>query len=293
MKVVLAVDQSPSAETVLSGFLSRPWPAKTQVCVLNIVDLYKYFLGTEYIQPAEAIELKSAIDFTGSLADRLIEKGMESTYQVFQGYPVTGIVDFAKEWKADLILIGSQRHSAVSRFLLGSVAKGVIRHADCAVEIVRPARNRTDGAMKVLLATDGSEYSVAAAHSIAARPWPDGTEVRIISVVEYELPAIDPWYASTDVIQQINRERTQTADEAVAVCSQIVEGGKLKIRKEVASGSIKSAILDTAEDWDADLIVVGSHGRRGITRLLMGSVAESVAIGAHCSVEVVRKPRAS
>jgi nucleotide-binding universal stress UspA family protein len=65
----------------------------------------------------------------------------------------------------------------------------------------------------------------------------------------------------------------------------------LKATGEVLSGKPKEAILKDAENWVADLIVVGSHGRRGFKRFLLGSVSEEVAMNAHCSVVVVRGPR--
>ncbi|HZS45325.1 MAG TPA: universal stress protein [Blastocatellia bacterium] len=288
MKVLLAIDYTPSAEIVINEFLSRPWPDKTEVCVLNVVDLYKYYLSPEYIQPIEETEITQAKELVSTITDRLVKKGIAASYHVAKEYPITGIVDFAKEWNADLIMMGSHSHSALARFFLGSIAKGVIRHAHCSVEVIRETAKQENGSMKVILATDGSEYSVAAAQEVAARPWPAGTEFLVVSIAEYEIPAIDPWYAAAEAIQKANEEKSRIAERAAGTAAQILEATKLKIRREVMSGPAKPLIVDTAKDWGANLIVVGSHGRRGITRLLMGSVAESVAVGASCSVEVVR-----
>lgn len=116
--------------------------------------------------------------------DKLNHRGYS---EVQLGYPKRSISDFAGEWKADLVMVGSRGLGAVSRFFLGSVAQAVLRSAPCSVEIVRPTS--VDGpasyrGMKILLATDGSEYSEIAAHSVANRPWPADTEIKIVCVRE-------------------------------------------------------------------------------------------------------------
>src|SRR5689334_2155836 len=81
------------------------------------------------------------------------------------------------------------------------------------------------------------------------------------------------------------------AQDAVSSAEQVLKSAGLKVTGEVLSGKPKDAILEHAQNWPADLIVVGSHGRRGFRRLLLGSVSEAVAMNAHCSVAVVRGPR--
>ena len=94
------------------------------------------------------------------------------------------ILDRAKETKADFVFVGSQGVSALTHFLLGNVASAVVSHAPCSVEIVRAKKGKLPGVHKILLATDGSEFSERAARSIAERPWPAGTEIEVMSVVE-------------------------------------------------------------------------------------------------------------
>jgi nucleotide-binding universal stress UspA family protein len=72
-----------------------------------------------------------------------------------------------------------------------------------------------------------------------------------------------------------------------------VEGPPIKVSAEVLNGEPKEIILDEAERWSADLIVVGSHGRRGLKRLWLGSVSQAVVSQAKCSVEIVRCPKAN
>lgn len=111
---------------------------------------------------------------------------------------------------------------------------------------------------------------MAAAEALAGRPWPEGSEFKIVTVEE-------PWLIkSTSTIINVN-----SAEEVLA-------SARLKATAAVLSGNPKEVILEEAKKWNADLIVVGSHGRRGFKRFLLGSVSEAVAMNAHCSVVVVR-----
>jgi nucleotide-binding universal stress UspA family protein len=143
--------------------------------------------------------------------------------------------------------------------------------------------------MRILLATDGSSYSVAASESVARRPWPQGTEVKIISIAEITPLVVEPWYIDARLMQSVVDEQTRQAQEAVSSAERVINSAHLKSSTAMPVGAASGIILDEAEAWEADLVVVGSHGRHGLERLLIGSVSESVAIHAHCSVEVIRK----
>jgi nucleotide-binding universal stress UspA family protein len=144
--------------------------------------------------------------------------------------------------------------------------------------------------MRILLGTDGSSYSVAAAQSVAERPWPQGTEVRLISVADTIPLVSEPWHLEAGLMQSLVDDQVSQAEAAVSSAEQVIKkSGSLKSSKVTPLGAASRAILDEAEAWGADLVVVGSHGRHGLDRLLIGSVSESVAIHAPCSVEVIRK----
>jgi nucleotide-binding universal stress UspA family protein len=150
--------------------------------------------------------------------------------------------------------------------------------------------------MRILLATDGSEYSEAAVDEIAGRPFPKGSEILLLSAFELPtFPIAVPW-AGVDFDDEIQKQAQARARKAVKTAERKLrqgkEGAKLKVSTKVVGGSPKQAILDEAEAFKADLIVLGSHGGGRIERFLLGSVSLAVVTHAKCSVEIVRRPSA-
>jgi nucleotide-binding universal stress UspA family protein len=150
--------------------------------------------------------------------------------------------------------------------------------------------------MKILLATDGSDYSKAAVKAVADRPWPEGSEIKIISVMEIPyVPTTEVWVLPESYYNDMERGAKAQAETAINDAVEEIRSGKatgLEIASEIKSGSARNLILDEAEKWDADLIVLGSHGYGGLQRFLLGSVSHAVATHAHCSVEIVRRKEA-
>jgi nucleotide-binding universal stress UspA family protein len=288
MNILLAIDHSVSSETAVSEVVARPWAPGSKVCVLSVVEPPLLLVIPAIVQTATA----AAQALVKNAADRLIAQGLETSTHVVQDNPRTGIVDYAENWGADLIVVGSHGQSALTRFLIGSVAQAVVRHATCSVELVRQSiYDRPIGAraMKILLATDGSDFSVAAARSVAERPWPPDSEVKVISVAESITPAIGEWYVDLRLMESLREAATTSARGAVLAAEKEISEKGLKVTGSMLTGFAKATIVDEAKEWGADLIVVGSHGLRGLSRLLIGSVAEAVAMHANCSVEVIRE----
>jgi nucleotide-binding universal stress UspA family protein len=152
--------------------------------------------------------------------------------------------------------------------------------------------------MKILLATDGSEYSNNAAEELAARPLPPDADVHIISVFQSNalitsVPA--PMGGLAGVSEEADAVARKLAQDAVTNAAKILAGKnpKLHITATVVEGSPKHAILEKADEFGADLIVVGSHGRGPVGRFLLGSVSQSIALHAKCSVEIARRKEIS
>ena len=147
--------------------------------------------------------------------------------------------------------------------------------------------------MKILLAIDGSDFSSAATREVAERPWPAGSEVKIISVVELPfLPTPETMALPESYYGQFEKTAREQAKEAIERATKLLENHpELRISSDILSGRAKDIIIEEAEGWGADLIVVGSHGYHGWQKVLLGSVSQAVAAQARCSVEIVRTRR--
>lgn len=207
---------------------------------------------------------------------------------MLEGEPHDLILQEARVLGIDLILLGAPRRDDAFPFLSSRVARAVLRHANCSVQIVRTADVR-----KVLVPTDGSEHSETTARCIAARPWKTDTLFEVMSVVEPLSPSIrflyPPHNESREAIT-LRAEAMERAMTGIRMTEQILSAAGLRISDHVIVpiDSPQKLILEEADNCNADLIVVGCHGRRGLSRLLIGSVSESVAIHSKCSVEVIR-----
>ena len=148
--------------------------------------------------------------------------------------------------------------------------------------------------MKILLAVDGSEYSYAAAEAVASRPWPANSEVKVFTAIEPFTPYMtEMWATSNELWEDIEKASKAQATKAIHGAIErlsMAQDKTLKVSTEIVEGNAQSAILDEAEKWGADLIMLGSHGYTGLKRLLLGSISQNVASHAHCSVEIVRSP---
>ncbi len=139
--------------------------------------------------------------------------------------------------------------------------------------------------MRILLAIDDSKFSEAATRAVIAQYRPQGTQVKVLNVVDLAIPI------PTSDAAGFREESLRRGQELVLWAEQRLNGAGYAVQTAVEEGDPKSKIIDQATQWNAELIVVGSHGRKGINRFLMGSVAEGVARHAPCSVEIIRIPK--
>jgi nucleotide-binding universal stress UspA family protein len=148
--------------------------------------------------------------------------------------------------------------------------------------------------MKILLATDGSTFSEAAARALASQFRPQETEVMVMEAVEPLVfsvpPEMSPGY--TPEMAERRKDLVKLAQQSVNAGAEILRNAGFKAETVVVDSEIRDGILGTAKEFKADLIVLGSHGRKGLQKFLIGSVAESIARHAECSVMIVRTPAA-
>ena len=139
--------------------------------------------------------------------------------------------------------------------------------------------------MKILLAIDGSQFSEAATRVVATQVRSQGAEVLLVHVIE------SPAFFEQDAgLQERHRRAQELMTDAVRV---LRSAGFQEVNMRVVEGEPQTGILEVAAEWRPNCIVLGSHGRKGLEKLLLGSVAQSVAQRASCSVFIVRVPPAA
>ena len=305
MKILLATDGSEQSKVAVMEVARRPFPVNTKVRIVSayertplVTRLEPMGVSEEFYAKADHYALKAADDAAENAA-KILRDGnptLTVTAIAIEGYPKSVILDEAEAFGADLIVVGSHGYGTIEGFWLGSVSHAVALHATCSVEIVRDAKSG-EKAWKILLAIDGSEQSEAAVEELARQPFPDGSELHVISVAEVPyLPLTYPGDGiDMNVYAEIEKSYLQRANSAVenaAVKLRVgSESNKLTITTDVPSGSPKEVILEEAEAFGSDLIVVGSHGYGMVDRFLLGSVSQAVALHAKCSVEIVRSAK--
>ncbi|HIA51542.1 MAG TPA: universal stress protein [Candidatus Melainabacteria bacterium] len=146
--------------------------------------------------------------------------------------------------------------------------------------------------MKVLIAIEESECSKLALESVLERHWPEDSQFRVINVFEpfpiYGAEIYSP--RAADSIVEAERELLQSKKKIVKDDIELLRKtfAPGSVSGDVLTGDVRNCILEEAKEWGADLIVLGSHGRKGFSKLFLGSVAEGVAGHADCSVEIVK-----
>jgi len=152
--------------------------------------------------------------------------------------------------------------------------------------------------MRVLLAVDPSPCSDAAVRQVIERFTPADTEVRVVHAVEWmkEMPLCFQYgqgpAAGHDVVESRNKS-FERAELLVARIARQLEAAGFHVSVSTPDADPRHGIIDEAASWRADLVMMGSHGRHGLDRLLLGSVAEAVLRHAPCSVQIVREPLAA
>lgn len=291
MKIMIAIDATPSCQGVVQAAAARPWPSGSSFLLVTAIDPFFFARAPALLDQAK----NCARQHLEHTAEALQPAGWHATTEVILGNPRRAISLFARDWGADVVMVGSRDLSDTKRLFLGSTSQALLRRAPCSVEIVRTRDPKnpasSEKGMKLLLATDGSKFSTAAVRSIASRPWPEGTAVKVISAPGLVLLLRECPYFEHHQVEELNAASMKESHQAVASAVEMLSRSGLKVHTGVPllHDTPSKILLDEAEKWRADMIVVGSHGRSGFDRFTMGSVSEAVALHAGCSVEVIRE----
>jgi nucleotide-binding universal stress UspA family protein len=296
MRVLIAVDGSDQALVGVEVAMLADWPEGTTIRVVEAVDTGAAVFGgpwpTLAIIDAEHIERDlhdQAVAAVREAASRLTRPGLWVETAVLEGRPATMIDEEAQRIEADLIIVGARGHGTIETMLLGSVSAEIIDHAASAVLVAREP-----GIGRVLLAWDGSKPSAHAARVLEEWPIFRRSDVSVLSVADVEVP----WWSGfsepgTAELLTIHADAADAArahhDELATEMTARLRRAGLKAEGFRRDGDAATEILAAATERAADLIIMGTRGRTGLKRLLLGSVARNVLHHSACSVLIVRE----
>ena len=264
-KILVAIDGSESSLHALRESFTLATKEESWITVVSVIPPYEGDLATTAIGNIHKA-LREPCEKALSEAEKMAkaERMLIKTVCV-EGEPYEGIVDLAEAEKCDLIILGRKSMGRFERVLMGSVTAKVIGHTLCKVLVVPKDAKLTFE--KILIATDGSMHSEFASHEAIEIAKSCGSTLIVLSVAKRD-------------------EDLTVVKENVDMVKKFAENEGLEVEALIRKGVPHEVIVNTAVQKDTGLIVIGSHGRTGITKLLMGSVTERVIGHAGCAVLV-------
>lgn len=305
MKLLIAYDGSACSDHALEELPRLGLPADADATVLSVTDIWLPAGGTTAdaidvsLSPGlAALRIKTQDLLAGARA--LANEGVGKLRQFCPGWrieargeadsPGWAIVRFAEELKCDLVIVGSHGRGTLGRVLLGSVSQRVLTSAPCSVHVSRPRSVKPGQPLRVLVAVDGSGDSINAVRTLVARAWPKDTVFRLAAVVDPRLESVVAWPGifPSEWAKSHDASPREWACHMVEHFARVLYEARLTVDTDIFDGEPKQVLVRHAEDWRADLIVLGAHGLHHGQRRNLGSVAGAVAARAHCSVEILR-----
>lgn len=306
MRILIGYDGSETSQDALQDLARAGLPPDAKACILVALNpwLPPDFLSTE--EPGvkawySAAYAKALSDAEGTLAQarKLGGKAADFLKTWFPGWTYTvdprlgppdhALLDKAGTWRPDLLVLGTRGRHGLKNLLLGSVSQKVLHHAEVPVRIGRPGPSSRP--LRILVAMDGSRHADAALQEVADRTWPEGTEVKLVSVMDIRL-AIRGFHEELRGGPNAPAGKAKSPfdwmDKVLAKAARRLGKQGLRVDTALIEGEPRAALLREAKAWKAHAIFMGSRGLSGFRSLLLGGVSSAVAAHAPCSVEIVR-----
>jgi len=283
-QILLPVDEGTGNAEVLhhAGEIAHRFDAEIRLLHVADTDEYSVTLTDEGVVDGL---VRRGEELVADLGETFETLGVEYSTDVVQGTPAATIVEYASEYDYDLLVMPTHAREGLSHFLLGSVTEKVVRLSDVPVLTARMTEEDTFAFPyeRILLPTDSSEASRRAAeHGLDLAAAMDAT-VDVLSVVE--TAAIGPDIGSNVTSGDFD----QGAHEAVSDVAAMAEERGVEASTHVETGSPDEEILSAVDEYDCQAVVMGTTGRRGVDRILLGSVAEKTVRSAPVPVVTARE----
>ncbi len=282
MKVLFATDGSESAEQSIRWFSRMPLAPNATCEVITIAttpafgmmpdDVYDGLMQLARTRASEWFQRAAAI---------LKEANIGTAEVVRVGQSADEITRYAKESQADLVVMGAQGGSQLTRLLIGSTTEAVVNHAPCSVLVVRNTTKLPPENPVVAISTDGSEIEDQIVIQIESLGLPKQSELQLLSVVE-DLFLLSPDSESGAYV-------ARATSEALKRLAKRLDGVSSNIEKVVLEGShVGNSISEFLTSHPVDLVVLGDKGRSAIAHFFLGSVSRYVLHHAPCSVLIAK-----
>jgi nucleotide-binding universal stress UspA family protein len=306
MKILIAYDGSESAAAALEDLKRAGLDDEAEALVMSVADVFVPDPVSDGRDNGRPVHIPDAVKRAHERAQHQLEqaevlagRATETIKSMFPKWrvsyhaeadsPAWAVIRRADDWKPDLIVMGARGHSVFGgRLILGSISQRVLYEARCSVRIARGPRKHTDRSIRILIGVDNSSDSKAAVEAVCNRHWPTGTEVALLAVVDTVMPVTTSKQSVMKWIEVGDEENWDEVRELFEPSAQRLRNVGLRAAVLIRRGNPADQILEEADTWGADCIIVGAKGIRGVDRLLLGSVSSAVSARAHCSVEVVR-----
>ena len=296
MRALIAYDASAGSEQAVSLVLAMPWPTGSEVRAVAVVEPSASWVPAMPVMSPRLVpspEIESRIvDHLETEVARIVRQlkaaHLDATGVVLRGRPATVLIDEAQRVGADLIVAGSRGHGPIASLVLGSISGELVDTAPCPVLVARGS-----SAKRVLLASDGSPSVRQAEDMLAGWPIFDDATIRVLSVAE----VVRPWHTGVaptmypTVIEAHRKELESAKSEFESVASAAaarLRAANRTVDSNLRVGDAAAEIVEEASSWGADVVVLGSRGLTGLSRIVLGSVARNVLQGSQSSVLVVR-----
>ncbi len=284
-RILLSTDGSEYSEGAVREAIKLARKCSSRLAAISVVESNPE-LETIAPQVLEQAERKARVQLD-AVKERAAKAGVDCECVIREGEDgYRYIVEEAKQRGSTLIVMGRRGRTGLKRLMMGSVTARVIGHAPCTVLVVPRAAEFE--CRHLLLASDGSACSDAAAGEAIAMTKQLGSRLTIVAVVPSE--SMSPMDIVSSQMQRgmIAETETRAAEQTIAKVKDAAARAGVQADGLVMGGKPPEAILQTAKEKRADLIVLGSHGKTGVEKLLMGSVAERVIVLSACPVLVVK-----
>jgi nucleotide-binding universal stress UspA family protein len=284
-RLLLSTDGSEFSEGAIREAIKLAKRCGSKLSVLSVVETNAEYaaLAPQLIEKAE----KAAKDHLAAVQARAKAEGVAIETIVREGEDSYAYVaDEAVKNKSTMIIMGRRGRKGLKRLVMGSTTARVIGHAPCSVLVV-PRAAQVEF-KSIVVATDGSKYSAAAASEAIGIAKRNSARITAVAVVPADIAVpTDVDFAAMQAEKLADQEMHAAEKNAKAVKDAAAKEG-LEAKAFVMTGKPADAVMEIAKDEKADLVVVGSHGRTGLDKLLMGSVAERVIVLAPCAVLAVK-----